>query len=215
MRAEAENGAGRGTPEALVEAARALFTQHGFEGASVRAITAAAGVNLGAITYHFGSKQALYDRVLEACVTPLAEGIEGVAFGGGTPMERVAGVVRAYFGYLAANPDVPHLIIQALSTRSIPPEVFRRFVRRAQGAMTAIVREGQGDGSMRDGNPIQMAIGIVSHPLHLMLLRPQLRTLLGWDLDDPAVRAQAVEGAVAFACGGLAAGHAGNRETGS
>lgn len=205
MRTEDAGGGSRGTPEALIEAARGLFTEHGFDAASVRAITAAAGVNLGAITYHFGSKQALYERVIEACVRPLAERVEAVAHGDGTPLERVAGVVRAYFGYLAENPDVPHLLVQALATAAAPPETFARYVRRVHGAMVGIVLEGQEDGSVRPGNPIQMAIGIISHPLHVMLLRPQLRAVLGWDLDDPAVRAEAVEGAVAFACGGLAA----------
>jgi len=50
----AESGR-QGTPEALIAAGRALFTERGYDAASVRAITAAAGVNLGAITYHFGS----------------------------------------------------------------------------------------------------------------------------------------------------------------
>lgn len=194
-----------GTPEALIAAARVLFTRHGFDGASVRAITAAAGANLGAITYHFGSKQALYEQVVEACVGPLAERVEQVARGRGTPMERVAGVVGAYFHYLVENPDIAHLIVQAIAVPSTPPGGFARLIRRIHRLLVEIVLAGQRDGSMRRGNPIQMAVGIVSHPLHLMLLRPQLRSVLGWDLGDPSVRQEALEGAIAFACGGLSA----------
>ena len=54
------------TPAALIHAARPIFATHGFDGASVRAITTAAGANLGAITYHFGSKRDLYLACLEA-----------------------------------------------------------------------------------------------------------------------------------------------------
>jgi AcrR family transcriptional regulator len=54
-----------GTAAALLEAGRVLFAERGYEGASVRAITAHACANLGAITYHFGSKRDLYDRVVE------------------------------------------------------------------------------------------------------------------------------------------------------
>ena len=54
------------TRRALVAAAAGTFADHGFEAASVRVITAAAGVNQGAITYHFGGKEGLYRAVLEA-----------------------------------------------------------------------------------------------------------------------------------------------------
>ena len=37
--------------------------QHGFEGASMRMLTAKAGVNLAAVNYHFGSKHALVEAV--------------------------------------------------------------------------------------------------------------------------------------------------------
>lgn len=48
------------TKLALIDAAGELFAGHGFDGTSTRAIAERAGVNLGAIHYHFGSKEALY-----------------------------------------------------------------------------------------------------------------------------------------------------------
>src|SRR5512145_2902278 len=47
----------------ILDAAEELFMQHGFEGASMRMLTARAGVNLAAINYHFGSKDALIEAV--------------------------------------------------------------------------------------------------------------------------------------------------------
>ena len=44
------------TKDRLLGAAEALFMEHGFEATSLRAITAAAGANLAAVNYHFGSK---------------------------------------------------------------------------------------------------------------------------------------------------------------
>jgi len=57
---------GAATRAALMVAARTVFARNGFDGASVRMITAEADVNLGAVTYHFGSKRGLYEAVLEA-----------------------------------------------------------------------------------------------------------------------------------------------------
>jgi AcrR family transcriptional regulator len=57
----------------LIEAAMALFAEKGYEGTSVRDLATAAGVNVAAVSYHFGSKDALYHEALRACLAPCAE----------------------------------------------------------------------------------------------------------------------------------------------
>jgi AcrR family transcriptional regulator len=47
------------TKQAVFLTAERLFALHGFQAVSVRDITAQAGVNLAAVNYHFGSKDAL------------------------------------------------------------------------------------------------------------------------------------------------------------
>ena len=51
------------TRERILDAAESLFLDHGFEGTSMRMITAQAEVNLAAANYHFGSKEALIQEV--------------------------------------------------------------------------------------------------------------------------------------------------------
>jgi len=53
----------RSTKERILGAAEALFATHGFAGASLRQVTAAARVNLAAVNYHFGSKDKLIEEV--------------------------------------------------------------------------------------------------------------------------------------------------------
>ncbi len=65
---------GRGptvTKGRILDAAEALFMEHGFEATSLRAITAAAGVNLAAVNYHFGSKEELFQAVLTRRLDPM------------------------------------------------------------------------------------------------------------------------------------------------
>ncbi len=52
------------TKAQIMRAAILLFTSRGYEGASVREIAAAAGVNIGLIRYHFGHKADLYRDTL-------------------------------------------------------------------------------------------------------------------------------------------------------
>lgn len=53
------------TREEILKAAKRLFARKGFEGASVRTICEAAGASANGVTYHFGSKQALFAEIVE------------------------------------------------------------------------------------------------------------------------------------------------------
>jgi AcrR family transcriptional regulator len=59
------------TRKRIIEAAEKLFAQRGIEAVSVRDITRAAGVNLAAINYHFGTKDALAAEVFKQMIDPL------------------------------------------------------------------------------------------------------------------------------------------------
>lgn len=50
--------------ERLLDAAEALFADHGFHGAPIREITGKAGTRLANINDHFGSKEALFQEVI-------------------------------------------------------------------------------------------------------------------------------------------------------
>jgi AcrR family transcriptional regulator len=54
-----------------LDAAEELFVEHGFEATSLRLITTAAGVNLAAANYHFGSKEELFQAVFTRRLDPM------------------------------------------------------------------------------------------------------------------------------------------------
>ncbi len=82
------------TRQDLLDAARTTVRHHGLAGASSREITRTAGVNLGAITYHFGSKDDLIAEALfgelERRVAPALALLEG----DGSPEGRLLSVVQ-------------------------------------------------------------------------------------------------------------------------
>jgi len=59
------------TRTALLDAAERLFSQNGIEGTSVRDIIKEAGTNLGAINYHFGTKDRLALEVFARAIEPV------------------------------------------------------------------------------------------------------------------------------------------------
>ncbi|MFD9963156.1 TetR family transcriptional regulator [Amycolatopsis sp. NPDC058986] len=63
--------AGQDTRTALIEAARAVFAENGYDGSTVRAIATRAGVDAAMVNHWFGSKEGLFaDAVLKLPFSP-------------------------------------------------------------------------------------------------------------------------------------------------
>src|SRR3954469_14607154 len=84
------------TKLAILDTAERLFATHGFNATSLRAITAEADANLGAVNYHFASKDSLILAVLRRRLTPLSadriallDKFEDEANGKPLPIEKV------------------------------------------------------------------------------------------------------------------------------
>ena len=117
-----------GTREAILRAAREQFAGHGYRGASLRAIAAAAGVDPALIRHFYGSKDDLFAATLDfppAAVERVLEALHGPREGLG---ERV---VRAYLG-LWEGPDTAAPLLtmfrSAVSSQQAA-DLLREFLR--------------------------------------------------------------------------------------
>jgi TetR/AcrR family transcriptional regulator len=198
----------RGRPTAstrtsLLRAGRNLFALRGYDGASIRAITRKADANLSSVTYHFGSKERLYEAVLESVLAPLAEKVAAIATSSDGSEDRMVRLVRAFFGHLDENPDLPHLMLQELAAGKAPPPPVERFLRSVMAHLTKVVGEGQAAGEMREGDPLLLAWSCIIQPIHFTLIRSWLEVLRSAG-SGTEVGVDPVEHAVAFARAGLA-----------
>jgi AcrR family transcriptional regulator len=92
------------TRERILDAAERLFMENGYEATSMRTITGAAEVNLAAVNYHFGSKEALLREVFRRRLAWLnrerlqaLDRLEEQA--GGAPL-KPSQILEAFFGTL-------------------------------------------------------------------------------------------------------------------
>jgi AcrR family transcriptional regulator len=197
------NQHGGDTRTALLRAATAVFADHGYAGATVRRITALAGVNLGAVTYHFGSKAALFEAVIVGAQSSLLKALAAAAAGPGSARVRLEALVRAHFGFMSDHPELRQLFLRVLVLDRVIPDQARAYLRRATGLVGQLIAEGQRDGSVRSGDPRLLTVAVMAQPVMLNALRPVLRAGAGIDLDNPAVREQALETTVRFVRAGL------------
>jgi TetR/AcrR family transcriptional regulator, regulator of cefoperazone and chloramphenicol sensitivity len=92
------------TRDKILSAAGEVFAEQGFEGATIRAITERAGVNVAAVNYHFRDKAELYTRVvLDACSARAAYRAayrEAMAEAVDSPEERFRSLTYRFLEYL-------------------------------------------------------------------------------------------------------------------
>src|SRR5262245_1213010 len=88
----------------LIDVARRVFAQRGYEAVSVEEIAAEANVSKPIVYQHFGGKEGLYavlvDREMDRIVAQMSEAIAT-----GTPRERVERAVLAFLTYVRDEPD--------------------------------------------------------------------------------------------------------------
>src|ERR1700712_4510955 len=63
----------------VLAAARKLFSEHGYQGATIRDIAAAAGMSTGAVFANFSDKADLFREIMLADMTALAEAMREAA----------------------------------------------------------------------------------------------------------------------------------------
>ena len=113
--------------------------------------------------------------------------------------------MRSIFSVLRETPALPYLIVQQIAaTHALPGPALMTFPL-VFGTLVRVIAEGQETGGMRAGNPLLMAISVVSQPAYFAVvarfLLPRVPAALGpvpeWDEIE--------EHAVAFLRRGLAA----------
>ena len=113
------------TKQAILAAARSVFSDVGFERATIRRIAGSAGVDPALIHHHFGAKQDLFVAAHQLPFDPaqLIEVLEGV------PKEqRASEVVRLYLSAFGA-PGSPALsLIRAAATNENAARMMREFL---------------------------------------------------------------------------------------
>jgi AcrR family transcriptional regulator len=133
------------TKSRILDSAEKLFGMNGFDGTSLRDITAAAEVNLAAINYHFQSKDSLIDAIVARRIEPVnkkrfelleAAGpnptVEEILTAFMGPVMRVkVDAVAPLIGRILSNPE---LFVERVFHKHLAP-VSQRFVEALSKAL--------------------------------------------------------------------------------
>jgi len=137
------------TRDRILDAAEHLFSARGIDATSLRAITTEAAVNVAAIHYHFGSREALVREVLARRVAPVnserlarLERLERAAPEKATLEALLKAFVAPAFEAAATQPDLSRLMGRLFSepperVRGLTQELFEEVMARFHRAFSA------------------------------------------------------------------------------
>ena len=189
----------------LIDAARRVFAEHGFRGATTRQIAAEAGVTEALIFQHFPDKDSLYAAILdeEACETHTDRWLAELE------QFRVdaddAAVLRTLYTGIITRHDKDPDLLRLMMFSALEGHPLARHVQgrseRLYRFLERFITDGQNRGRFRAGPPSVLARATLALPVYHVLQRNLFKT--PW----PAVRtADVIETGVAFTLAGLRTG---------
>ena len=116
--------------QAILKAAGTIFAEQGLEGATIRAIAAAAGYTPGAIYAYYDSKEAIYGDMLGESLGQLARSVKAAAAGAGADRYRVAAAARAFYDFYRGHPRELELglyLANGMRANGLTPELDRQL----------------------------------------------------------------------------------------
>ncbi|HEX2073618.1 MAG TPA: TetR family transcriptional regulator [Geodermatophilus sp.] len=135
----------------MLAAARATFAERGFDGASIRAIATAAGVDPALVHHYFGNKDKLFLAAVEAPIDP-DDLLPGVLAGGRDALGAniVATLLRVWDG--PARPAGLALLRSAMgnewTAKLLREFLVARVLRRVIGSLDLPAAEGEARGAL-------------------------------------------------------------------
>ncbi len=102
------------TKAKLVETAKELFLEKGFDGLKMQELANRAGMNKGLLHYYFKSKEALFKAIFNEAISSLFEGASEILTSERSVKVKLHALIDLYFDKLLANPGLPVFIISEI-----------------------------------------------------------------------------------------------------
>lgn len=157
----------------IFQAAIDVFSEKGFDKATMDDIAARANVAKGTIYYHFKSKEELFLFLVEEGVELLHEGVESKIAPEMTPSEKMELILREQIRFFGENRDFCLIMLREAWGGEERQLEFRKLIRSYMAFIGEVIVEGIESGDFEVVNPEYAAAGIFGMmsitSLHILL----------------------------------------------
>ncbi len=170
------------TREKVLAAARQLFTERGYEGATIRDIAKAAGMSTGAVFASFADKSELFDEILAQDYALLGEAMQDAAQSGATVEQSLTDLFSVAYRFHLAQLPLLQAGISASWTRSEAGEKRNREALKPVMTMVSdTLRRGVERGELSQRADLRLIAGVL---WDVYLAGYRKAVFDGWTADD-------------------------------
>lgn len=152
----------QGTRDRILDAALEVFSERGFDGATVRQIAAKVGVSDPALYAHFKSKQEIFESLLRLAGPDLLQGIGAEQIGGATPAWDA---IPKIFGEIVETWTSPRARAFTSLVLRMGPEGLGTMLHDVSTRLRPVFQAWKDRGELREGVSVDVAIWQVIGPL--------------------------------------------------
>lgn len=149
--------------ERLLRAGLTVARRSGFKALTVRAVAAQAQANLGSFVYHFGSRAAFVDELIERWYAPLFAELQLSAGAAGDPLAALRRVLLQLVAWLVENRAfVARLLLDAGAGEPGALRFLRTLDRRHPALLLQLIGQAQRAGQLRRDDPLHQMMFVMT-----------------------------------------------------
>jgi AcrR family transcriptional regulator len=173
------------TREKILNTARDEFVEHGLDGARVDRIAGRAGVNKAMLYYHFGSKENLYQTVIDSHFEMIGDFVSKAMLEDPNPEEFILKISTFYNTAMFERSTLFPIILRELAQGGERIRVPLERIMGASGRISKLrksIDEGIEVGKLLNMDCRQAIISFMGMNLFYLILSPILNPI--WEIKD-------------------------------
>ncbi len=173
------------TEERILEAARLVFIEKGFDGARMQEIADKANINKAMLHYYYRTKDKLFKRVFEDAFKSFVPRMGTILLSDNDILEKIRLFISNYIDLLIEHPFLPLFIMKEVSRN---PKIIENIIpfkfSEAIEVFQVFIDDEFAKGKIKKVNVIHLIINIVSLCIFPFVAQPMLTTLFDIESEE-------------------------------
>ncbi|MBU0727943.1 TetR/AcrR family transcriptional regulator [Patescibacteria group bacterium] len=177
----------KSTETLILETARVVFVEKGFDGARMQEMADKAGINKALLHYYYRSKEKLFEAVFKESIRKIVPRIFEIMSSSAPLAKKIEGFVGSYIDLLTENPHIPSFVLHELYRN--PDRIGNTLLMSGidpRGLKNRLTEQMRNE-NCAEIEPQQLIVNIIALCIFPFVARPILQTVL-FDSDPEKYR---------------------------